>query len=152
MLEEHYSAKFRELVSSTNWEIELPVEWIGYFDHRGEMASYCDDQRNNQRLKIRAHGLLGFERDLPFRPRTNEPVGIYTRDFAKNGVGFLAPLEIYPEERVRILLPTFWVQLEVVRARRITSKCYELGARLRRRRDPSLDAFDFGRLATPVGT
>ena len=152
MLEEHYSAKFHELIHSISWDIELPVEWVGYFDDRGEIASYSDDERNNQRLKIRAHGVLGFERDLPFRPRTTEPIGIYTRDFSRSGMGFLAPLEIYPGEQVRIVLPTFWLQLEVVRARRITSKCYEIGARLVRRHDPSLDAFDFSCVSVTAET
>jgi len=150
VLEEHYSTQFRDLIRSTNWDIELPVEWTGYFDDRGEIASYTDDERTNQRLKIRTHGFLGFERALPFRPRTNDLVGIYTRDFSRYGVGFLAPREIYPEEQVRILLPTFWVQVEVVRARRITSKCYELGARLLRRHDPCPDAFAFRCLSDPV--
>ena len=152
MLEEHYSTEFHELIRCTNWEIELPIEWTGYFDDRGEIASYANDERSNQRLKVRTHGVLAFDRTLPFCPRSKVPVGIYTRDFSKNGVGFLSPLQIYPAEQVRILLPTFWVELEVMRARRITSKCYELGAKLIRRHDPSRDAFTFHGLSSPVET
>ncbi len=141
MLEERYSTQFRELVNSIDWDIELPIEWTDYFQDRGEVGSYADDERNNQRLKIRTHGVLWFDQSLPFCPRTKDPVGIYTRDFSRNGIGFLAPFQVYPEEQVRIVLPTFWVQLAVVRARRITSRCYELGAKLTLRHDPSSDAF-----------
>lgn len=149
MLEERYSKQFHELVSSIDWDIELPLEWADYFQDRGEVASYADDERNNQRLKVRAHGILWFEKGLPFCPRTKEPMGIYTRDFSRNGVGFLSPFQIYPDEQVRIVLPTFWMQLEVVRARRITSRCFEIGAKLKLRHDPSLDAFEaFGSAAT----
>ncbi len=141
MLEEYYSEQFRELVDSLEWEIELPIEWRDYFDVRGQIPSFVDDERNNQRLRVRTHGVLWFDQSLPFLSRTIRPVGIYTRDFSRQGVGFLSPFEIYPEERVRLVLPTFWVQLLVVRTRRITSKCYEVGTSLIRRHDPTSDAF-----------
>ena len=144
MLEVDYSTQLSEMIQSIDWNIELPVEWTDYFEQRGEIASYAEDERNNQRLKIRTHGIMWFESSLPFRPRTCDPVGIYTRDFSRQGAGFLTPFEIYPEEQVRIALPTFWVQLHVVRARRITSKCYEIGAVLIQRNDPGAEAFHVG--------
>ena len=142
MLEIDYSTQLGELIQSIDWNIELPVEWSDYFDQRGEIASYAEDERNNQRLKIRTHGVLWFEGSLPFRKRPTDPIGTYTRDFSRHGAGFLSPFEVYPEERVRIALPTFWVQLHVVRARRITSKCYEVGATLIQRNDPGPEAFE----------
>lgn len=141
MLEIDYSTQLGELIQSVDWDIELPIEWTDYFQERGEVASFVDDDRNNQRLKIRTHGILWFEKSLPFRTRNESPLGIYTRDFSRRGAGFLAPFELYPEEIVRVALPTFWVRLHVVRARRITSMCYEIGAMLLQRLDPSPDAF-----------
>lgn len=141
MLEEHYSNQLQELIGSIEWDIELPLEWMDYFQERGEIASQADDDRSNLRLKARTHGVLWFDRPIFFRPRALGPVGVYTRDFSRNGIGFLSPVEIFPEEHVRVVLPTFWVQLCVVRARRITSKCFETGTTLIRRYDPSLDAF-----------
>jgi hypothetical protein len=142
VLEINYSAVLDELIRSIHWSVELPVEWSDYFQQRGEVASFGADERHHQRLKVRTYGVLWFEQSLPFRPRSAEPVGIYTRDFSRQGAGLLAPMEVYPEERVRIVLPTFWMQLHVVRARRITSRCYELGSRLIRRHDPSPAAFE----------
>jgi hypothetical protein len=138
------------LIQSIDWDIELPVEWSDYFEERGEITSYADDERHNQRLKIRTHGVLWFDTSLPFRPRAADPIGIYTRDFSRQGAGFLTPMEVYPEEQVRIALPTFWVQIHVVRARRITSKCFEIGATLIQRHDPSPEAFQLA--ATPEPT
>jgi hypothetical protein len=68
-------------------------------------------------------------------------VGTYTRDFSRWGCGFLTTEQLFPEERVRIVLPTFWVQLLVVRTRRITSKCYESGGKLIRTYEPDPRAF-----------
>ncbi|MFK8111967.1 MAG: hypothetical protein AB8B91_07180 [Rubripirellula sp.] len=148
MLEIDYSAQLGKLIQSVDWSIELPVEWSDYFDQRGEVMSFAEDERNNKRLKIRTHGVLWFDKTLPFCPRGEGPFGIYTRDFSRMGSGFLSPFEIYPEEELRILLPTFWVQLKVVRARRITSKCYEIGATLQSRQDPAAQAFPDSVLAT----
>ena len=150
MLEIDYSTQLGKLIQSIDWDIELPVEWSDYFEQRGEVASYADDERNNQRLKVRTHGVLWFDKALPFCPRSTDPVGIYTRDFSRHGAGFLAPFEMYPEEQLRIALPTFWVQLHVVRVRRITSKCYEIGATLIQRHDPSLEVFEGHLDAVPV--
>ena len=139
MLESDYPTKFGELIQTVSWDIELPIEWATYFQERGEVPCYADDERNNQRLKVRAHGLMHFDVSLPFRPRGSGPVGVYTRDFSRHGCGLLTPVELYPLEKIRIALPTFWVQLEVVRARRITSKCFEIGTVLIKRHNPSID-------------
>ena len=141
MLEVDYPTRFGELIQSVDWDIELPVEWADYFEVRGESTAFSADQRMNQRLKVRTHGLLWVEHALSFRARPDKFVGTYTRDFSRHGCGFLTDWELFPEERVRIILPTFWVQLLVVRTRRITSKCYEIGGQLLHRHDPDRLAF-----------
>ncbi len=142
MLEIDYPTRFGELIASRECEIELPSEWTGYFDERGEITAYLSDERSNSRLKIRTEGLMWFEHTLPFRPREALMTRVYTKDFSRCGLGFLTPFELYPEECVRIVLSTFWLDVQVVRARRITSKCYEIGTKLLGRYEPSMDAFD----------
>jgi hypothetical protein len=141
VLEECYSEQFRALISEVKWDLELPSEWSDYFHDRSSGAYFPEDVRSNQRLKVRLRGLLWFERTLPFRPRSPEPIGIYTRDFSRNSAGLLAPLEIFPEEQISLVLPSLWMSLLVVRVQRRTSKCYEIGARLIRQHEISLDAF-----------
>jgi len=141
MLEVDYSTRFAELIESLDWSIELPIEWKDYFEHRGEVPSFAGDERQNQRLKVRTHGLMWFDDSLPFCPRTSDPIGVYTRDFSRHGAGLLTHFELYPEELIRVALPTFWVRLRIVRTRRITSRCYEIGASLIERHDATLDVF-----------
>ena len=150
MLEGDYPTKFGELIQSVPWDIELPIEWAGYFHERGEVPCYTEDERNNQRLKVRTHGLMYADQPLPFRSRAGGPTGVYTRDFSRHGCGLLTHFELFPGERIRVALPTFWVQLEVVRARRITSKCYEIGTVLIKRLDPSMEALQPNGLAEAV--
>ena len=141
MLDIDYPTQYGDLIRSVHWDIELPLEWKDYFEERGEVSSYVQDDRLSQRLKVRTHGIAWFESSLPFRPRSADPIGIYTRDFSRNGTGFLSEFEIFPEECLRIVLPTFWCRLQIRRSRRITSKCYEVGAALVSRHDPSMEAF-----------
>ena len=141
MLAVDYQTKLEQLLHSLSWKIEIPDEWSDYFEDTGRPAFFADDQRHNQRLKIRTCGVMWFEKSIPIRPRAKEPVGIYTRDFSRQGTGFLSPSENYPEEQVRIVLPTFWVQVRVARTRRINSNCYEVGAILLLQHDPDAKAF-----------
>lgn len=152
MLEIDYPTHFGRLIESTECEIELPVEWSDFFDQRGESPAYHDEERQHKRLMIRTHGLMWFERTLPFCDRPSDPAVIYTKDFSRQGMGFVAPLQIYPEEKVRLVLPTFWVQLHVVRARRITSMCYEIGATLTARHDATTDAFNLAAVNQPAAS
>ena len=135
------SAVYASLLHSLNWKIAIPEEWSDYFEVTGRPAVFADDQRLNQRLGIRICRVMWFEKSIPIRPRTNAPVGIYTRDFSRQGTGFISLCEIYLEEQVRIVLPTFWVQVRVARTRRINSRCYEVGAILLLQHDPDEKAF-----------
>lgn len=141
MRDSDYTVRFAESIQAIDWDIELPLVWKDYFDEKGELPCYADDARSNQRLRVRTHGILWFESGLPFRSRGDRPVGIYTKDFSRQGFGFLTAMQLYPEETVRIALPTFWLQVRVARVRRITSKCYEVGSTLLHRHDPSRDVF-----------
>ncbi len=148
MLEDDYSSRFSELIESIMWDIELPRDWSDYFDQRGERSSFNGDVRTNQRMMIRTYGVMWIDQTLPFCKRTANPIGVYSRDFSRHGVGLLTPFELYPEEHIRIALPAFWVEILVVRARRITSKCYEVGCELIHRHDPDLAALTSPMLAS----
>jgi len=136
MLENDYSSRFGELIESIVWDIELPRDWTSYFEEHGEMSSFQDDVRANRRMMVRTYGVMWFEKSLPFCERSDDPIGVYSRDFSRHGVGLLSPFEIYPEEQIRVALPAFTVELLVVRTRRITSKCFEIGTELIQKHDP----------------
>jgi len=136
MLEDDYSSRFGELIESILWDIELPRDWMNYFRQQGETSLFEKDVRINKRMMVRTYGVMWFEESLPFCERTIDPIGVYSRDFSRLGVGLLSSMELYPEERIRVALPAFTVELLVVRARRITSNCFEIGTELIRKHDP----------------
>ena len=141
MLDQDYSVRFESLVGQTDYDIKLPPQWEHYFRERGQTPTYPNDQRGTQRLKVRTRGLLWSESHPAFCVRPSGPIGIYTRDFARQGVGVLIAIEIYPEDVLRIALPTFWLRVKVKRVRRRTDRCYEVGCGLIQRFDPDLEAF-----------
>ena len=144
MLDFNYPQHYAEVVRATEWKIDLPEAWEDYFHESGvALVNYCD-QRQAQRRIVRTCGLLYFEKALPSFPRAFHPVGIFTRDFSKNACGILSPVELFPEEEVRLILPTFWLQLRVVRAYRHQANCFEIGLRLLHRNSPCRDAFVVG--------
>ena len=145
MLEHNYKTTFDEIVAQTQYGIELPRSWQDYFEQTGEIPSFRGDRRAAVRMKVRVHGLWWFESRASFAGdvgRTaDDAIGIYTRDFSRQGVGMLLPMQVYPEDVCRVVLPTFWMRAKVVRVRRLNAKCFETGCQLIQRFDPSDEAF-----------
>ncbi len=141
MLVFDYSAGFAALIRAIDWQIRLPPEWDDFFHEKGIASSCHDDRRRHQRMNVRTPALLWFERPLPAFPRDRRPVGIYTRDLSRRGVGLITPMQLYPEEIVRAVLKTFWVEVRVVSCRRVTEACYIAGTELVTQHAPGRAAF-----------
>lgn len=149
MLESDYLAQYTDLINHLPWDIELPQQWTNFFKEKGHMPSCVGDERKHQRFRLRTYGVMTFWKPLPAFPRPTDVIGVYTSDFSRQGCGLLTSFPLLPEEEVRLVLPTFWAVLSVVRVRRITRKCYEIGTELMSRNDPSEEAFEKVKVATP---
>ena len=141
MLGFDYSARLRQLIGQIEWQIRLPEAWDTFFDERGVAASSQSDRRRHQRMNVRTPGVMWFCETIRQIPRPAEPVGVYTRDLSRRGVGLVAPLQLFPEERLRVALQTFWVELRVVSCRRVTDACYIVGNELVAQHPPGPEAF-----------
>lgn len=141
MLDSHYTDRFSQLVKQVDWTIQLPDPWDDFFTEHGEGNQFVGDVRQHRRLKARSYGVAWIGQAWAAVERPAGPLGIYTRDFSQRGCGLLAPVEIYPEEVIRVVLPTFWMTLQVVRCRRVNGNCYDVGSALVRQYVPSDEAF-----------
>lgn len=142
MLDADYSSRFDQVVAGVKYEIVLPDEWKSFFRIKGASPSCLNDQRSAGRHRVRTRGVLYFESGPAFCRRSPEPLGIYTNDFSRQGIGIIAPLQIMPEEVVRLLVVTFWARVRVVRTRRLGPHCYDVGCELIRQYAPGGDAFE----------
>ena len=142
MLECSYTQRFRQLIRAIDWTIEQPDSWCDYFSDQGESLAFEGDVRRNRRIKVRAHAAAWIELGLHSVERPTDPLGIHTRNFSPRGCGLLSPVQIFPEEKLRLVLPTFWMMARAVRCRRISARCYDVGVVLIRQFDPSDEAFE----------
>lgn len=141
MLDRDYAAVIDKLLETLKCRIRLPETWDDFFRLSGPAPAYPGDERAHQRIRVRAAGLLYFERPLPTIPRPAVPSVIYTSDVSRRGLGLIADTQIFPEEVVRVVLPSFWVRMTVMRCSRVGPACYNFGGTLLSRMSPGREAF-----------
>ena len=111
-------------------EIDLPVAWRNFFDESGVMPTCIGDTRRFPRFYVRGKGALECRQSLPGKPRPAQWHGIYTKNVSREGLGFLHSEQLFPRERMRVLLVDGVLRaIEVACCRRIQRRCYEIGAR-----------------------
>jgi hypothetical protein len=91
-------------------------EYLGVTGPAGVMG---ESRRQYIRINMRETALL---------VRGDQCHAIYTKDASPKGVALLTPVQIYPQERVKLVLrdhPT--MDLELRRCRRLAANCYECG-------------------------
>lgn len=130
MLDQDYSNKLCKLMDQTSWKIELPTRMEDFFQKNNHSHSMPSDRRGGQRMRARTRGVLLPEVQLPAFPREGKHIGIYTNDFSRNSFGIISPIQFWPEEVIRILLPTLWMSGRVVRVRYLGPHCFEIGCML----------------------
>ncbi len=151
MLGIDYTDQFNELVESVPWTIQLPETWGNFFSERGECQTYSGDGRKHRRMKARSYGMLWIQEPCQAIPRPVTAHGVYTKDFSQRGCGLISPIEIYPDEVLRVVLPTFWLTIRVTRCCRVQAHCFEVGAVLIRQSAPSDDAYDLQNQRVAIG-
>ncbi len=144
MLDFDYPNHYAGLIRAVDWEIELPAQWSEFFSETGIVSDLTPERRGKQRRIVRMRGLMSIDRPLPAIERRKRFFGVYTKDFSKDACGVVTPFQLYPEELVRLVLPTFWLDLRVVRCHRETKACFDTGFELLHRHDPDRSAFISG--------
>lgn len=94
------------------------------------LAPTChDEHRRFPRLRLKAKAALQIVQSLPAFPRPKERHQVYTLDVSRSSVGFLHSEQLYPCERVEIMLDEGrWRPIEIVCCRRLGRRCYQVGA------------------------
>lgn len=98
---------------------ELPCSAEEFFAKQGPSAAAAESRRRFHRFHFRTRAMLWYEGELH---------AVYARDVSRQGIGFLAPRQLFPCDRVKLILPeeeTPW--LVVRRCRRMQQGCYEIG-------------------------
>jgi hypothetical protein len=108
-----------QLWNSVPSRTELPADEDEYLDAYGPAGAMGESRRQYLRIQFRETALL---------VRGDQCHAIYTKDASPKGVALLTPVQIFPQERIKLVLrdhPT--MELELRRCRRLASNCYECG-------------------------
>ena len=110
-----------------------------FFKTSGLTQSGMSDARQSARWKNRVVGGLLCRTTFPVLPRSEEWHPIYIKDLSRSGAAFIHSEQLYPLERIRILVTDDRSSrllrndclrtMEVVRCRRVEDNCFEVGAR-----------------------
>lgn len=126
---DHGAGDLESLVAEWECGVELPCHADEFFSKCGPMPTFGDERRRYQRFYYRYKALLKLSGSLPAFPRPSQIKAVYTRDVSRDGVGFLFDEQIYPTERCLLILPNRLKRsLSVTYCRRLSMKCYEIGA------------------------
>ena len=138
---ENESGRLRlaDAITQLECRIELPEAWGDFFDQTGPTGSDPNEKRQFPRWKNRTlAGLLQCE-TFPIIPRSEQCHPIYLKDVSRGGAAFIHAEQLYPLERMRLLLiddvSSRLLQnnclraIEVSRCKRVQARCYEIGAR-----------------------
>ncbi len=119
----------QQLIAALPCNVTLPGEWSDYFDRRGPLPTIVDDARQFPRFYYRAFAGLAYTGSLPAMERPSTVRRVYLKDISRTSICFLHSEQLFPCERMMIIL-TDGVQRDVtvVRCRRLQEHCYEVAA------------------------
>ncbi len=127
---EHAAQRLADLLAACQCEVELPPEDHGFFDETGEVPSVLEERRRFRRVRLRTSIAIQPQQTLPGLPRSAAWQKVYAKDISRCGMAFLHSEQLFPHERVRVLLPNGSQRsIQIERCRRLNRRCFEIGAR-----------------------
>lgn len=117
----------RQLIERIPCRVDLPDGWTRFDEGEGCAASQANEFRAGMRYRVVRRAVVQLYGSLPAFPRPDGYTGAIVQDFSRQGMGILYHEQLFPEERLRVLLPAVSVEATVIRCRRVTPGCYELG-------------------------
>ncbi|MGM0489705.1 MAG: PilZ domain-containing protein [Planctomycetota bacterium] len=119
-----------EIIASLPCEVALPESWRDFFSEKGELPSFRRDRRRFPRLLFRTAAAARFLKSLPALNRSDQWQKVYFKDVSRTGFSFLYAQQLFPNERVEIVVNESHRYVgKVRRCRRVGPRCYVVGAR-----------------------
>ena len=121
MLDESDGAAVAGLLEELPCGVRLPEHWRGFELEEGIEPTLYSDRRRFARFRARGKAMLLY--------RGRRAV-VYTKDASREGISFLHDEQLFPKERVRLVMPNqTHLRLVVSRCLYHGERCYEHGSR-----------------------
>ncbi|MFO0921810.1 MAG: PilZ domain-containing protein [Pirellulales bacterium] len=145
MLADGSATAFLTLISQLPNKIELPRDLFEALSkERGVVDSTPFEARRSTRFRCSGTCIVEAEPGTRvYRRQELQSQGI-VRDVSRSGVGVITHQQWFPGQRLRLRLEHATLVVEVARARKIASSCYEAGAIIveHRRHEASTSSID----------
>lgn len=128
MLDQSCHPSFGELVASAPERLELSPNLARTLSAAHRHCQF--DQRQWPRIPLMLQAAVELSSPLAAFPRGDIRGRAIVCDASVRGMRFLFDQQLWPGDRVRLFLAEAQFEGEVVRARRLEARCYEIGLRL----------------------
>jgi hypothetical protein len=126
----HQVQELVEAVGPLQCEIQLPSSWQDELAQAGRAPTRYDERRRHLRYHFRVCGALEYRQTFPALPRPNGWHQVFTKGLSRGGLSFLHSEQLFPRERMRILLPGQEIScVEIAWCARVQERCFQIGAR-----------------------
>ena len=131
MLRSSDDPSFDQLIHEHPLTVTIPPQVQLELRERGPMSARSDDIRVVPRFRCRGPAILEWVESLSAMPRPFPASQVVVRNLSRTGFSVLMDRELFPEQMVRVYLSIATATATVVRARRLGSRCYDIGFRIK---------------------
>ncbi len=121
---------FNELIQGHPLTLAIPPQIQLELQQRGPISTCDEDVRVATRFRCKGPAVLEWVESpsgLPLQLPTSQ---VIVRNLSRTGFSVLADRQWFPEQIVKIYFSMAIVTAKVVRARRLGSRCYDIGFRM----------------------
>ncbi len=121
---------FSELITAHPLSLAIPPQVQLELRQRGPISTCDEDVRVAPRFRCKGPAVLEWIESPSGLPLQFPTTQVIVRNLSRTGFSVLADRQWFPEQMVKIYLPSAVVLAKVVRARRLGSRCYDIGFRI----------------------
>ncbi len=130
MLRTSDEPNYNELIEEHPLKLAIPPQIQLELRERGPISNCDEDVRVATRFRCNGPAVLEWLDSPSGLPIAFPTTQVLVRNLSRTGFSVLADRQWYPEQHVKIYLPTAIITAIVVRARRLGCRCYDLGFRV----------------------
>ena len=130
MLEHEHEPIFSDLIEDFPLTLGIPFQVKLDLRQRGEMPTCDDDMRVGARFRCRGPAILKWTKSPIGLPLQFPTTQVIVRNLSRTGFSVLADRQWYPEQCVKIYFSSAVAKATVIRAKRLGSRCYDIGFRI----------------------
>ena len=126
----HQVQELVQAVGPLRCDLQLPSSWQDEFGQAGQVPSRYHERRRHPRYHFQVCGALEYRQTFPSLDRPSGWHRIFTNGLSRGGLSFLHGEQLFPRERMRILLPGQELKcIEIAWSSRVQERCFRVGAR-----------------------